>query len=353
MTLLLNNDEVEQALTMPECLAAMEEAYRDLGLGVGVNGVRSEMLTPSGRDDALYALLTMAGVAPRFGIAAVRINSDILSWPGGKRVKLPAAPGSRYVGLVLLFSSTTGEPLAIYPDGAAQRLRAAATSGLALKYLARPDARDLALIGTGWQAGGQALAAAALRDLARIRCYSPNAARRRAFAEEWARRLAVEVVPAESPGAAVRGADLVLCATNSMAPVLPPELIEPGMHVSSLKRLELDPAVAGRADRIITHVHEGTSQVRRAAGADLARDSEAQRDAVSRAMGAEAHPTLADLLLGRAAGRQRAEEVTLFLNYAGIGYQFAATGAVIYRRARALGLGREIATDWLTSELIS
>ena len=357
MTLLLSNEEVAAALPMRECLAAMEEAYRDLGAGAGVNGVRSEMLTPTDRDDALYALLTMGGVVPRFGIAAVRINSDIQTWPAGaggaKRVKIPAAPGGRYVGLVLLFSTATGEPLAIYPDGLVQRMRAGATSGLALKYLAREDARELALIGTGWQAGGQAMAAAELRKLARIRCFSPNEARRRAFAEEMQRQLGIEIVPASSTEEAVRGADIVLCATNSMAPVLPPDLIERGMHVSSLKRLELDPALAAKADRIITHVHEGTSQVRRAAGAELARDSEAARDRVSQAMGAEARPTLAELLLGRAAGRQSPGEVTLFLNYAGIGYQFAATGHVIYRRARALGLGREIDTDWLTSELIS
>jgi len=353
MTLLLTNDEVEAALPMGACLAAMEEAYRDLGEELGVNGVRSEMLTPTARPDALYALLTMGGVVPRFGVGAVRINSDILSWPEGKRVKLPEAPGKRYVGLVLLFSTTTGEPLAIYPDGAVQRKRAAATSGLGLKYLARQDAQELALIGTGWQASGQAMAATELRKLRRIRCYSPNASRCRAFADEMARQLGVEFVPAASVAEAVRGADIVLCATNSMAPVLPPALVETGMHVSSLKRLELDPAIAGRADVVITHVHEGTSHPRRARGADLARDTDAAKDRVSQAIGAEARPTLAELLLGRAKGRQNAQEVTLFLNYAGIGYQFAATGHVIYTQARALGLGRDIDTDWLTSELVS
>jgi alanine dehydrogenase len=160
-------------------------------------------------------------------------------------------------------------------------------------------------------------------------------------------------VPMDSAREAVRGADMVMCATNSMAPILPPEWIEPGMHVSSLKRLEFDPAIAKSADIVFTHVHEGTSQIRRAEGADLARDSDVKRDAVSHAIGAEARPTLADLLLGRAQGRSRPDEVTLFLNYAGIGYQFAATGHVIYTRAKKLGLGRELDTNWFTSELIS
>ena len=62
MTLLLSNDDVEAALAMPDCLEAMEIAYRDLGMMQGGNGIRSEVLTPTGREDALYSLLTMSGV---------------------------------------------------------------------------------------------------------------------------------------------------------------------------------------------------------------------------------------------------------------------------------------------------
>src|SRR5882724_11656825 len=172
MTLLLSNEDVEAALQMPDCLEAMEIAYRDLGTMQGANGLRSEVLTPTSREDALYSLLTMSGVVPRFGIGAVRIDSDILTWPssrsGQRRVKVPAAPNERYVGLVLLFSTHTGEPLAIYPDGVVQRMRVGAISGLAAKYLARADARDVSLIGTGWQAGAQSMAIAAVRSVKRI-----------------------------------------------------------------------------------------------------------------------------------------------------------------------------------------
>ena len=149
LMLLLSNDDVEAVLDVKSCIEAMEDAYRELGEQRGASGVRSEILTPTTRDDGLYSLLTMAGVAPKFGVGAVRINSDILTWPrtpaGLKRVKVPAAPGGRYVGLVLLFSVETGEPLAIYPDGVVQRMRVAATCGLAAQYLARKDARVVGL----------------------------------------------------------------------------------------------------------------------------------------------------------------------------------------------------------------
>jgi alanine dehydrogenase len=357
MTLLLSNQDVEAALAMPDCLEAMETAYRDLGLMQGGNGIRSEILTPTARTDALYSLLTMNGVVPRFGVGAVRISSDILTWPvssaGLRRVKVPAAPNHRYVGLVLLFSTHSGEPLAIYPDGVVQRMRTGATCGLAAKYLARPDARDVALLGTGWQAGGQVMAVCAVRNIERVRCYSPRRERREAFAREMQAKLQIEVVPVATAQDAVSGADIVMCATNSMEPVFSPEWLEPGMHVSSLKRLELDAGVAAAADVVFIHVRDADARIVRTAGADLARETEHQKAALSSKIEQSTRPELSDLLLGRMRGRRSDRDITLFLNYSGLGYQFAATGHVIYTKARERGLGRELDTDLLTSALPS
>jgi ornithine cyclodeaminase/alanine dehydrogenase-like protein (mu-crystallin family) len=357
MTLLLSNEDVEVALTMPDCLQAMEIAYRDLGLMEGANGLRSEVLTPTSREDALYSLLTMSGVIPRFEIGAVRINSDIVTWPvsslGPRRVKIPAAPNDRYVGLVLLFSTRTGEPLAIYPDGVVQRMRVGATSGLAVKYLARPDAREVAILGAGWQAGGQAMAISAVRNVERIRCFSPQRQRRESFAKEMGAKLRVEIEPVATAREAVLGAEVVLCATNSLEPVLSTEWLEPGMHVSSLSRLELDQNLVSAADVVFTHVREADGKVARTAGAELARGVELRKAALSRAIGQNTRPELSDLLLGRVQGRTSNQEITLFFNYAGLGYQFAATGYALFRKARELGLGRELDTSLFTSALPS
>jgi alanine dehydrogenase len=348
MTLLLSNEDVEAALSMPDCLEAMEIAYRDLGLKQGGNGVRSEILAPTSREDALYSLLT---------IGAVRINSDILTWPespsGRRRVKIPAAPNGRYSGLVLLFSTHTGEPLAIYPDGVAQRMRVGATSGLAAKYLARPDARGVALLGTGWQAGGQAMAIAAVRNIEHIRCYGPNRERRETFAGEMQAKLGIEISCAATAREAVEGADIVLCASNSLQPVLKKEWLAPGMHVSSLSRLELGAEVIGAADVTVIHIRDADSRIVRIAGAELARDSEARKSALSSLIAQTERPELSDLLLGKTHGRRSNADITLFLNYAGLGYQFAATGHVIHTKARQLGLGRDMDTDLFTSALPS
>src|SRR6266581_1058385 len=219
MTLILSNADVEKLLTMPECIEALEESYVELAEGRGVNRTRSDCITPTSNPNAIYGLKSMDGVIPKFGIGAIRINSDIITFPkkGNNvvREKVPAANG-RYVGLVLLFSTENGEPLAILPDGVMQRMRVGAANGLGAKYLARKDARSVGILGTGWQAGAQLMAVCAVRDIETIRCFSPNQERRAAFANEMSARLGVEVTPVAQPEEAIDGADVVMCASNSL-----------------------------------------------------------------------------------------------------------------------------------------
>jgi alanine dehydrogenase len=148
MTLLLTNEDVERALTMRDCIDVLERAYPELGEGVGVSRTVSQIFTPTNHSkDALYSFKSMDGVAPFAEIAAIRLTSEILTWPKdasgrAKKVRIGAAPNGRFIGLVLLFSTKTGEPLAILPDGVMQRMRVAATTGLAAHYLARkPECR--------------------------------------------------------------------------------------------------------------------------------------------------------------------------------------------------------------------
>ncbi len=128
MTLIISNEDVSRLLTMEDTIAVLEDAYSELYHGRAVTRRRSDCLTPTAsRDDATYGFKTMDGVVPSQGVAAVRLNSDIVTWPtvdgNQRRVKVPAAPNERWVGLILLFSTNTGEPLAIMPDGVVQRFR--------------------------------------------------------------------------------------------------------------------------------------------------------------------------------------------------------------------------------------
>ena len=97
MTRILNNQEITAILKMDQCIDALSEAYLDFASGIAVTRQRSDTLVPSG--ESIYGLKTMDGIAPRLSVGAVRINSDIVTWPkvgdSYRRVKVPAAPGSR------------------------------------------------------------------------------------------------------------------------------------------------------------------------------------------------------------------------------------------------------------------
>lgn len=357
MTLLLTNDEVDSLLDMRECLDVFEGAYRELGDGIGVTRTVSQVFTPTRHSaDALYSFKSMDGVAPFLDVAAIRLTSEILTWPKdaqghAKKIRIGAAPSGRFVGLVLLFSTLTTEPLAIFPDGVIQRMRVGTTSGLAAKYLARADAREVAMLGCGWQASAQVRAIVAVRKVAKVRCFSPNAARCAAFAREMAEATGVEVIACATPQEAIKGADVVLCATNSWSPVFFADWIEKGVHLSTVQHAELHPDVFKHLDVRIAHYTGRAAVIDSSRGIDHAEKTESMRKAVRAAIGEAALPNLHDLVLGRAKGRTSPEEVTAFLNYVGLGYQFAALGSLVYRNARARGVGRELPTDWFTEDV--
>src|SRR6266550_4213348 len=220
MTLILSNADIDAVLSMKDCIDVLEDAYRELAHGRGVSRTRSDSFSETARPDALYSLKSMDGIVPKLGVGAVRINSDIITWPkeagNERRVKVPSAPNARYVGLVLLFSSETGEPLAIFPDGVVQRMRVGAANGLGVKYLARQDSRSVGILGSGWQAGAQLMGVCAVRDIEAISCFSPNRANREAFCERMTPLLGIEVAPAAQTEEAIAGADIVMCATNAL-----------------------------------------------------------------------------------------------------------------------------------------
>ncbi len=355
MTLILSNDDVENLLTMPECIDALEQAYVELAEGRGVSRTRSDCLTPTTRPDALYGLKSMDGVIPKLGVGAVRINSDILTWPKQgdtvRRVKVPSAPGDRYVGLVLLFSTETGEPLAIFPDGVMQRIRVGATNGLGAKYLARKDAKKVGILGSGWQAGTQLMGVSAVRDIETIHCFSPNQQNREAFAKEMSEVLGIEVTPVNWPEDAVADADIVMCATNSIDNIFFERWVEPGMHLSSIKRPEIETNAIKRADRVVIHTNDPTPLHFATKDLVTPEKSKGKGWAVAEEIDFKQLPTLPELIVGRTPGRGSDAQVTCFLNNLGLGYQFAAAGAVVYRKAKERRVGRELPTEWFTEDV--
>jgi alanine dehydrogenase len=345
--LILSNDDAAGLLTMSDCIAALEQAYPELAQGRAANAPRSDAVTSTRQPGAVYSLKLMGAVIPSVGVGVVRLNSDIISFGNMRQTKMPLAPGNRYTGLVLLFSVDTGEPLAIFPDGIVQRMRVGATSALAAKYLARADANTVGLIGAGWQAGGHVMAICAMRKIDVIRCYSPTREKREAFCREMSEFTGVSVRSVNTPEEAVRGAGIVLCATNASQHVFRESWLEPGMHVGTIRGPELEPGVVRRSDIVavnerVAHANTGVTN-----GVVVPKN----RHTIAGLDPTQA-PSLGELIAGMARGRSAAHEKTCFVNLPGIGLQFAAVGAALYRKAREAGRGRELPTEWFTEDVV-
>jgi alanine dehydrogenase len=332
VTLLLDNADVRSVLRMRDAIDALDAAFVDYAEGVAVNRPRSHTYTHRG-ENRHYLFKTMDGSLPRVGVHALRLTSDLTDESGGKRVKIPAAPGERYVGLVLLFDLDTLEPLAIVHDGYLQRVRVGATSALAARRLARSNSRVVGLLGAGWQAGAQVDGLREVFDVDEVRVFSPTRAKLEAFATEHG------ATPVASPREAIEGADVVVLATNSHRPVLDGAWLTAGQHVNSVQRHELDAATVSRADLVVVRSREDPT-FHYAPG-------RAPRGARDRALNGVVE--LGEVLTGL-VGRTRDDQITLFTGGGGLGIQFAAVAHAVYTAARERGIGRDLPTEWFTQE---
>jgi alanine dehydrogenase len=363
MTLILDNAQIADLVSMQDCVDVLEDAFIELAEGRGAYRRRSDICTPSTHPSGgMYALKSMDGVVPKLGVGAIRLNSDILTFPTisdvKRRVKVPAAAGERYTGLVLLFSTATGEPLAIFPDGMIQPMRVAATSALGAKTLSREDSSIVTILGSGWQARSQARAIMCVRKVKEMRVYSTRKAMRDAFAAEMSPIVGLGIKVFDDPAKATAGADIVLAATNAIVPVMKPEWIERGMHISTIKPGEFSPAVVAMADVKATLIDDCDPVFITSHGLHVPEEPGGELQNLADEVGWKKLVTLPDLLLdmrnGRneSRGRTARSQVTCFLNPLGLGFQFAAVGSIIYRRAKENGVGHELPTDWFTQQEI-
>jgi ornithine cyclodeaminase/alanine dehydrogenase-like protein (mu-crystallin family) len=358
--MILNNEEVSTLLSMDNCLRHLEAAYKELSDGSAVNRPRSDLYLPATTTGGVYCFKTMEGGLTREKVVAVRLNSDVIKWEekAGRIIKdkVPAAPGNKWVGLVLLFSAETGEPLAILPDGIVQGIRVAASSALAARFLAREDSSTVGILGSGWQARAHARAMCSVRAIKKILVHSPTKANRENFAVEVQKDLGVPVEAMVSGESVAERADILVAATNSVSRVIPPEWLKPGVHVTCVKITELGAETIGKADRLVIHTRKwapdnyiagfGEEKVEAHDPIDLLTEGAKSSSFTAKPPFWLGAPELKDVVAGKVPGRQSADEITCFNNNIGLGIQFAALGKAIFDDAKAKGMGREIPTDW-------
>ena len=363
--LFIHNDVVERVLTMDECIDAMESAFRQLTTGGAIHRPRLDVYVPCAREDGYFRWGTMEGAND--GIFAIRLKSDIVTWPrdeaGNRRENKYCVEPGTYCGFVLLFATANGEPLAMINDGVLQHKRVGGGAGIGAKYLARADAASVGMLGSGGMARTFLEAFCAVRDIRRVKVYSPTRANREAYAEEMKARLGVAVVAVDSAREAVAGADILSTCTDSMRPTFEADWLEPGMHVAMLGPAEVSTAAAARFD---VKIAQGVGGLRLPEGARvksgighspmayIAGTAEQMKRLPPRTTGPGFHgdyPDYRDLIEGRTPGRENDEQITFYRNIGNQGLQFSSVGGLVYRKAREAGLGREVPTEWLLQDV--
>ena len=361
MTLILSNDDASAVLTMSSTIDALEQLYADLGAGSAVYRGRTDLFAPTvaqveGRIPAAHQFKTLDGAIPRLQAASIRVTSDVVGFPvvdgRRRRIKIPAAGGNSFVGLVLLFSSATGELVAVLQDGILQRYSVGAINAIGAKHLSRPESGVVGLIGAGNQAAPQLEALAEVRPIRSVRVFSPDPAQAGSFAARMGPALDVEMSVAASAREAVEGVDIAITATNSREPFFPAEWLTPGMHLSCMQRDEAMDDCFTAADVVVFHTrmkeHEYVSTDFRA----MEREHDfVMRDHPPRSLDWNDFPDLGDLVAGTIEGRTSDAQTTFFLNSTGVGAQFTAVAQLIYDGALARGLGHPVPTELFTESI--
>jgi ornithine cyclodeaminase/alanine dehydrogenase-like protein (mu-crystallin family) len=351
MTLILNNDDIQKALNVKECLEIMEESYLEQAAGRAVNRPTCHSYLPHSIPQSTYSFKSVDGGVGKLGVLALRVTSDVVQEQqvhnSVRLEKLPLAGTGMFVGLVQLFSAVTGELLAIMPDGVIQQTRVGVTSTLGMKVMARKNSEILGLIGTGGQARAHYRFMTSVLEIKKVKVFSPNPEHRKTFTKEMARETGVAGEPVSSAEEAAKDSDVVCSATNSSRPVLNPDWLRPGMHYNSIREFETDLAALERCDVVAIHTQFGGIQHYQPPG--IVDDLPGVRREKPRDW--SRYPEICDLIAGRAPGRTDDKQITFFLNNVGTGVQFAAMGYCAYRAAKEKGLGREIPTDWFLQDI--
>ena len=221
--LVLSHDEVAALLPVKECIAVMREALIALAAGKVHQPLRT-IIRP--RDAAgVMGLMPsyISGDGAAFGLKAICV------FPGN-----PAKGKDSHQGGVLLFSADTGELLGMMNASAITAIRTAAVSAVATDLLAREDASDLAIIGSGVQARSHLAAMSEVRSIKRCRIASRRIEHAREFVEEMKRDFSFPLEPVNSVEEALAGADLIVTATTAREPIVRREWISSGAHLNAV-----------------------------------------------------------------------------------------------------------------------
>jgi ornithine cyclodeaminase len=306
----ITEQDVVELLDLGEAIAALEAALREEARGAAVNMPKTILQ---------YGKSNLHAIGAKLGELV-----GTKTWAHTEGGTCP---------LLLLWGAADGQLVAVIEAFALGNMRTGGISGLATDWMASPDARTMAIVGTGKQSLSQVGAVLAVRPIQRLQVFSPRTESRAAFATKVREEFGVEVVDCASVEAACAGAEVVTLVTRAAQPFLAASMLGRGAHLNAVG------AIAPDREEFAQDVFERTSQV---AVDSVSGVQKLSREFITRyeGRGWDAVQPLSQLI---AAGRRRgaADDVSVF-KAMGMGISDLALGAELVRRAQARGVGRAI-----------
>lgn len=310
----LTEADVDRLLDINVAIEACEEAFRRLGAGEAQHVPRTRVKAPG------IVLHTMSAAAGYL---------DLVGW----KCYTTTRAGARFL---LGLCDSSGQLVALVEADRLGQLRTGATTGVAVELMADPEASEMGLFGCGWQAQSQLAAVARTRPIKVAYVYSRTEKKRTDFAELMTSRLGIEVRPVDRPQDAAEDLPIVVTATTSREPVFDGNHLAEGALVCAvgsnwLNRAEVDTTVIRRADNIVCDSIKACQSEAGDFVDALEKGVFDWRRAVE----------LADVVTGRATGRNTRDSIVLFKSV-GVALEDIALGAKLLERAREQGVGREL-----------
>lgn len=311
MALLLNEQQVRALLPMQDLIDAMEQALKAYSSGAVAQPVRT--VVDVGPDKNYFGLMPAYASAPGEALGAKLVTFFLSNGERG----IPT-----HFATIVLLDPETGKLQAVLDGRYLTEARTAAVSAVSAKWLARPESKRLAIIGSGVQAHSHFEALSHLFAFERVTAWSPTRAKLEQFC------AATGAVPSNSIEEAVSDADIVAAVTAAREPIILNEWIRPGTHIIAVgacrpNHRELDGRLVARA-RVVVDSRAGAM---REAGDLLL--------AIADGLISEAHIAAE---LGEHPERQTPQEVTVFKSL-GMAVEDVVSAKLVYDRAIAANVG--------------
>jgi len=321
-TLLLRRSDVEELLSLRECIDAVDEIFRLQGEGkvpapgiLGVNAPRGGLhvkagLLPGDRD---YIVAKLNGNFPgnnaHFGLPTIQ-------------------------GVVVVFDASNGVPLAILDSIDITIKRTAAASAVAAKYLARKESSTATICGCGQQGRAQLRAILLVLPLTKIYAFDVNESAAMNFRNELSPQLKIRIEPVHNLASAIQKSDVCITCTTANEFFVRKEDVRPGTFIAAVgadneHKQEIDPALIASAKVVADSLEQSCAigDVHHAIAHGLMRKE-------------DVYAELSEIVAGHKIGRDADDEIIVF-DSTGVAIEDAVAAAAVYERALANGIGTD------------